>query len=147
MQLSNLNGFAVVDFAKHVEVARVKFPDQPGGYGDAEVRFNTPSHGIGVAPNGKSLWVGSTIANAVFEYSLPDLKLDGYCLLPNVYPPNHAPTGSVPEWITFTPDSSVVYISNSAAASVSAIDARTRKLTAVIPVGEVPKRMNTLILP
>jgi YVTN family beta-propeller protein len=147
VQLSNLNGFAVVDFAKRAEVARVKFPDEPGGYGDAEVRFNTPSHGIGVAPNGKSLWVGSTIANAVFEYSLPDLKLDGYCSMPNVYPPNHAPTGSVPEWITFTPDSSVVYISNSAAASVSAIDARTRKLRTVIPVGEVPKRMNTLTLP
>lgn len=147
VQLSNLNGFAVVDFAKRAEVARVKFPDQPGGYGAAEVRFNTPSHGIGVAPNGRSLWVGSTIANAVFQYSLPDLKLDGYCSLPNVYPPNHAPTGSVPEWITFTPDSSVVYVSNSGAASVSAIDTRTMKLTAVIPVGEVPKRMNTLILP
>ena len=145
-QLSNLNGFAVVDFAKHVEVARVKFPNQPGGYGAAEVRLNTPSHGIGVAPDGKSLWVGSTIANAVFEYSLPDLKLVGYCSLPNVYPPNHAPTGSVPEWITFTPDSSVVYISNSGAASVSAVDASTRKLMTVIPVGEVPKRINTLTL-
>src|SRR5215472_2964408 len=32
VQLSNLNGFAVVDFAKQVEVARVKFPDEPGGY-------------------------------------------------------------------------------------------------------------------
>lgn len=147
VQLSNLNGFAVVDFAKHVEVARVKFPDHPGGYGAAEVRLNTPSHGIGVAPNGKSLWVGSTVANAVFKYSLPDLKLVGYCAMPNVYPPNHAPTGSVPEWITFTPDSSTVYISNSGAASVSAIDARTMKLAAVIPVGEVPKRMNTLVLP
>lgn len=147
VQLSNLNGFAVVDFAKHVEVARVKFPDHPGGYGASEVRLNTPSHGIGVAPNGKSLWVGSTVANAVFRYSLPDLKLVGYCAMPNVYPPNHAPTGSVPEWITFTPDSSTVYISNSGAASVSAIDARTMKLAAVIPVGEVPKRMNTLILP
>ncbi|HKW62752.1 MAG TPA: cytochrome D1 domain-containing protein [Candidatus Acidoferrum sp.] len=147
VQLSNLNGFAVVDFAKHVEIARVKFPDHPGGYGAAEVRLNTPSHGIGVAPNGKSLWIASTLANAVFQYSLPDLKLVGYCSLPNVYPPNHAPTGSVPEWITFTPDSTVVYISNSGAASVSAIDARTRKLTAVIPVGEVPKRMNTLTIP
>jgi YVTN family beta-propeller protein len=146
VQLSNLNGFAVVDFARHVEVARVKFPDHPGGYGAAEVRLNTPSHGIGVAPDGKSLWVGSTIANAVFEYSLPDLKLVGYCSLPNVYPPNHAPTGSVPEWITFTPDSSVVYISNSGAASVSAVDASTRKLMTVIPVGEVPKRINTLTL-
>jgi YVTN family beta-propeller protein len=145
-QLSNLNGFAVVDFAKHVEVARVKFPNQPGGYGAAEVRLNTPSHGIGVAPDGKSLWVGSTIANAVFEYSLPDLKLVGYCSLPNVYPPNHAPTGSVPEWITFTPDSAVVYISNSGAASVTAVDASTRKLMTIIPVGEVPKRINTLTL-
>lgn len=147
VQLSNLNGFAVVDFAKHLEVARVKFPDHPGGYGAAEVRLNTPSHGIGVAPDGKSLWVGSTVANAVFEYSLPDLKLVGYCSMPNVYPPNHAPTGSVPEWITFTPDSSVVYVSNSGAASVSAIDARTKKLITTIPVGEVPKRINTLSLP
>jgi YVTN family beta-propeller protein len=146
-QLSNLNGFAVVDFAKHVEVSRVKFPDHPGGYGEAEVRLNTPSHGIGVAPDGKSLWIGSTVANAVFEYSLPDLKLAGYCSMPNVYPPNHAPTGSVPEWITFTPDSRFLYVSNSGARSVSAIDAMTRKLLAVIPVGEVPKRMNTLAFP
>ena len=147
LQLSNLNGFVVVDFAKHVEVARVNFPDHPGGYGAAEVRLNTPSHGIGVAPNGKSLWVGSTVANAVFEYSLPDIKLVGYCSLPNVYPPNHAPTGSVPEWITFTPDSRFLYVSNSGARSVSAIDVVTRKLLAVIPVGEVPKRMNTLAFP
>ena len=146
VQLSNLNGFAVVDFAKHAEVTRVRFPDQPGGYGIAEVRLNTPSHGIGVAPDGKSLWVGSTVANAVFEYSLPDLKLIGYCSLPNVYPPNRAPMGSVPEWITFTPDSKLVYVSNSGARSVSAVDARTRRIVAVIPVGEVPKRINTLIL-
>jgi DNA-binding beta-propeller fold protein YncE len=122
VQLSNLNGFAVVDFAKHAEVARIQLPDQPGGYGAAEVRLNTPSHGIGVSPDGKSLWVGSTVANAVFEYSLPDLKLAGHCSLPNVYPPNHAPTGSVPEWITFTPDSKFLYVSNSGARSVSAID-------------------------
>jgi len=146
VQLSNLNGFAVVDFVQHAEVARVRFPDQPGGYGIAEVRLNTPSHGIGVAPDGKSLWVGSTVANAVFEYSLPDLKLIGYCALPNVYPPNRAPMGSVPEWITFTPDSKFVYVSNSGARSVSAVDTRTRQIVAVIPVGEVPKRINTLIL-
>jgi len=145
-QLSNLNGFAVVDFGKHVEVAQVKFPDHPGGYGAAEVRLNTPSHGIGVAPDGKSLWVGSTVANAVFEYSLPDLKLVGYCSMPNVYPPDRAPTGSVPEWITFTPDSRFLYVSNSGARSVSVIDTVTRKLLAVIPTGEVPKRINTLVL-
>jgi YVTN family beta-propeller protein len=146
VQLSNLNGFAVVDFAKRAEVARIQLPDHPGGYGAAEVRLNTPAHGIGVSPDGKSLWVGSTVANAVFEYSLPDLKVVGYCSLPNVYPPNHAPTGSVPEWITFTPDSKVLYVSNSGARSVSAIDTRTRQIVAVIPAGEVPKRINTLVL-
>jgi len=146
VQLSNLNGFAVVDFAKHAEVGRIQFPDQPGGYGATEVRLNTPSHGIGVSPDGKSLWVGSTVANAVFEYSLPDLKLAGHCSLPNVYPPNRAPTGSVPEWITFTPDSKFLYVSNSGARSVSAIDTRTLQVVAVIPAGEVPKRINTLVL-
>ncbi len=59
-QLSGFNGFAVVSFATHAEVGRIKLPDQPGGYGVAEGRMGTPSHGIGVAPSGKSLWVAST---------------------------------------------------------------------------------------
>jgi YVTN family beta-propeller protein len=146
VQLSELNGFAVVDFAKRSEVARIKLPDQPGGFGVAEGRLGTPSHGIGVSPDGKSLWVNSTFANAVFAYSLPDLKLLGHVALPEVHPLGHAPTGSVPEWITFTPDSKLVYVSNSGAASVTAIDTTTLKEVALIPVGEVPKRMNTLVL-
>src|SRR5262249_4806431 len=99
-----------------------------------------------VSPDGKSLWVNSTAANAVFAYSLPDLKLLGDVALPEVHPLIGVPTGSVPEWITFAPDSKTVYVSNSAAGSVSVIDAATRTLTTVIPVGEVPKRINTLVL-
>jgi YVTN family beta-propeller protein len=147
VQLSGFHGFAVVDFAKRAEVARIKLPDQPAGFGIVEGRTGTPSHGIGVAPDGKSLWVGSTLANALFEYSLPDLKLVGYSALPLVHPFGHAPTGAVPEWITFTPDSRTVYVSNSAARSVSAIDTKTLKSIALIPAGEVPKRINTLVLP
>ena len=146
VQLSGFNGFAVVDFAKRLEVARIKLPDQPGGFGKVEGRAGTPSHGIGVTPDGKSLWVNSTVANAVFKYSLPELKLIGYAVLPEVHPLGRSPTGSVPEWITFTPDSKVVYVSNSGAGSVSAIDANTLQEIAVIPVGEVPKRINTLLL-
>jgi YVTN family beta-propeller protein len=147
VQLSELNGFAVVDFAKRAEVARIKLPDQPGGFGGAEGRRGTPSHGIGVSPDGKSLWVNSTQANAVFAYSLPDLQLLGHVALPEVHPlGRRAPTGSVPEWITFTPDSKTIYISNSGAGSVTAIDTKTLKQIAVIPVGEVPKRINTLVL-
>jgi len=82
-KLSGLNGFAVVDFASRKEVARIVLPEHPGGFGSAEERLGTPSHGIGVAPDGKSLWVNSTIANAVFKYSLPDLQLVGYCSTAN----------------------------------------------------------------
>ena len=146
VQLSGFNGFAVVDFAKRAEVARIKLPDKPGGFGMFEGRLGVPSHGIGTSPDGKSLWVNSTLANAIFKYSLPDLKLIGYATLPEVHPLGRPPTGSVPEWITFTPDSKVVYVSNSGAGSVSAIDTNTMKEIAVIPVGEVPKRISTLVL-
>jgi len=53
----------------------------------------------------------------------------------------------VPEWITFTPDSGRVYISNSGARSVSVIDVESLKLVHVVEVGEVPKRINTLVIP
>ena len=145
VQLSDFNGFAVVDFAKHTEVARIKLPDQPGGYGVTEGRTGTPSHGIGVTPDGKSLWIGSTAANAVFKYELPSLKVAGYVALPEVHPAGRAASGSVPEWITFTPDSRQLYISDSGAASVSVIDTEALKQIAVVPVGEVPKRINTLV--
>jgi YVTN family beta-propeller protein len=145
VQLSNLHGFAVVDFASRKEVARVKLPD--GNFGKAEWRMGTPSHGIGVAPDGKTLWVNSVLANAVFVYSLPDLKLLGHVALPLVERKGEAASGAVPEWITFTPDSKLVYVSNSAARSVSAIDMASLKQVATIPVGEVPKRINTLVLP
>jgi YVTN family beta-propeller protein len=144
VQLSTFHGFAVVDFAKRAEVARIKLPDQPSGFGVAEGRAGVPSHGIGVAPDGKSLWVDSTLANSVFEYSLPDLKLIGHVELPTVHPMNQPPTGAIPDWIAFTPDSLRVYVADSALRLVSVIDVHTLKEVARVPVGEVPKRMATL---
>lgn len=133
VQLSGYDGFAVVDFRTHEEVVRIKNPDKPGG-GHAE--GGAPSHGIGVTPDNKTLWVNSSLSNAVFIYSMPDLKVQGY-----------VKTGEVPDWITFTPDSKMVYVANSGGNSVSAIDAVARKEVARIPVGEVPKRNGTLVLP
>ena len=87
------------------------------------------------------------IANAVFKYSLPDLNLLGYVKLPEIQTLSRSPAGSVPEWIAFTPDSRYAYISNSGAMSVSTIDTGTMKVVALIPVGEVPKRIKTLVFP
>jgi YVTN family beta-propeller protein len=146
-QLSGFNGFAVISFQKHAEIQRIKLPDQPGGHGVAEGRQGTPSHGIGVAPDGRSLWIASTAANAIFQYSLPALELIGHVELPVVHTLGlEKPTGSVPEWITFTPDSKTLYLSNSGDRSVSAIDTATRQIVAIIPAGEVPKRINTMVV-
>ncbi len=146
VQLSKLNGFAVVDFAARKEVARVVLPGEPTGFGIAERRGDAPSHGMGVAPDGKTLWVTSIFANAVFAYSLPDLKLLGHAKLPELKLEGRAPIGAVPNWVTFTPDSKLLYISNAGARSVSVIDTKAIKRVATVPVGEVPKRINTLVM-
>jgi len=147
VQISGLDGFVVVDFATHKEITRVKHPDEHTGFGLAEQRAGAPSHGIGVAPDGKSLWVNSVYANAVFAYSLPDLKLIGRAELPSLEVSGRHAVGSVPDWLTFTPDSKTVYVADSGLRSVSAIDAKTMKEVARIRVGEVPKRMNTFVIP
>ena len=146
VQLSDTDGFAVIDFAKREEVARITVPDLHTGVDMDPGRAAAPSHGIGVAPDGKTLWVTSIPQNAVFVYSLANLSLLGHVALPDLKLPGRALGGAIPNWVTFAPDGKTVYISNAGLRSVSAIDTQTMKLRAVIPVGEVPKRINTLVM-
>jgi YVTN family beta-propeller protein len=146
VQLSDTDGFAVIDFAKREEVARIMLPDLHTGVEMDPGRAAAPSHGIGVSPDGKALWVTSIPQNAVFAYSLADLSLVGHAALPDLKLPGRALGGAVPNWVTFAPDGGTVYISNAGLRSVSAVDTHTMKLRAVIPVGEVPKRINTLVM-
>jgi YVTN family beta-propeller protein len=83
----------------------------------------------------------------VFAYSLPDLKLLGHVSLPETAVPGKANRGGGPAWITFTPDSRTVYVSTCGTKSVSAIDVEAMKEVARIPVGELPDRISTLVLP
>jgi YVTN family beta-propeller protein len=143
-QMNQTNGFSVVDFATHKEITRIKNPDEPNGF--------TPgcegiSHGIGISPDNKTLWTNSRPANAVFVYSLPDLKLMGHVSLPETPVPGKAPRGGGPAWITFTPDSRTVYISTCGTKSITAIDVEAMKEITQIPVHEMPDRISTLVLP
>jgi YVTN family beta-propeller protein len=146
VQLSDTNGFAVVDFTKREEVARITLPDLHTGIELDAGRAAAPSHGIGVSPDGKTLWVTSIPQNAIFAYSLADLSLVGQVALPELKLPGRSPGGAVPNWVTFAPDSRTVYISNAGLRSVTAVDTQAMKVLAVIPVGEVPKRINTLVM-
>jgi YVTN family beta-propeller protein len=144
VQLGPTNGFSVVDFAQRKEVAFIKVPDEPKGFGNG---CEAISHGIGISPDQKTLWVNSRTANSVFAYSLPEIKLLGHVPLPEQPVPGKANRGSSPAWVTFTPDSKTVYISSCGIKTVTAIDVNALKEVARISVGEMPDRISTLTLP
>lgn len=136
VQLSDFHGFTVVDFATKKEIARIELPSVPVEQRVPEGTYNrAPAHGIGVAPDGKTLWVCSRLNGHVYGYSLPDLK-----------PLGGVQVGSHPDWITFSPDSKFAYAANGDSDDVSVIDIAAVKEVARIPVNEAPKRNITAVL-
>jgi len=144
-QVSELDGVRVVDFAQHKEVGVIEVPKLPDRPAFIEHRLDSPSHGVGVQPGNKFLWITSIPQNAVFVYDLADLKLKGHVDLPTINIPGKKPIGSVANWMTFTPDGKQAYVSNAASNSVTAIDTETMKINAVIPVGQAPKRVGMVV--
>ena len=134
-QVSDFHGFAVVDFATHKEINRIKLPDTPPGKVAIHEGGNI-SHGMAVTSDGETLVVNSTLNSALYMYSLPDLKLLG-----------SADVGMAPDWVTLTPDGKRAYVANAGANSVSVIDIVAKKEITRIPVGEVPKRNTTVVAP
>ena len=136
VQLSELNGFAVLDFATRKEVNRITLPALTAGRKEVKVGGNA-SHGVAVTPDQKSLIVNSRLNSAVYKYSLPDLKLVAQTEI----------NGIDPNWVTLTPDGKLAYVAIAGSDWVSAIDIASMKQVAKIPVGYVPKRNATAILP
>ena len=135
VQLTGFNGFAVVDFDARKEINRMKLPDLPAGqapylWGGSE------SHGMAVTSDEKTLIVNSRLNSSIYYYALPDLKLLG-----------STGVGRSPDWITLTPDGRTAYVANAASNSVSVVDVKSMKEITRIPVGEVPKRNITAVLP
>ena len=136
MQVTNLHGFAVVDWEKSEGGA----PDHPARISRGAER-NTygiqgaPAHGIKASPDGTTLCrpARSTATST----------------------PIRCPTSSI--WwgqgrrraglVTFTPDSKFLYVANAHSNTVSVIDVAARTEVKVIEVGQVPKRNITATLP
>lgn len=144
VQLRGLNGFNVVDFEKRTITRSVALPDERKGY---LAGFGNPSHGIAVAPDQSALWVNSGESNCVFIYSLPELVLIGRVPLPERELPGGRVLGAQPNWITFTPEGGKVYVSDTWLNAVSAIDVKNMAVISTIPVGELPRIIDTLTLP
>jgi YVTN family beta-propeller protein len=136
VQLSDFNGFAVVDFATRKEIKRIQNPDLPPGKSTVSGGAD-PSHGMAVTSDGKTLVVCSRLNNYLYSYSLPDLKVIGGAEL----------GGKGAAWVTLTPDGKTAYVANAVTNDVSVIDVKSLKEIALIPVSYVPKRNTTGWLP
>ncbi len=134
-QLSNFNGFGVLDFETRKWVNRIEYPEVPADERTPGHGGNT-AHGIGVTPDNQYLVANSSLNSSVYVYSLPDLELVGGVRV-----------GHSPNWVTITPDSRYAYISVSGNNNVAAIDIANVELVARIETGgQVPKRNATVIL-
>ena len=136
VQVSGLNGFVVVDFATHKEIQRIEHPALPPGKKEVP-EGSDPSHGMAVTADGRTLVVCSRQNNYLYAYSLPDLKVIGAAEL----------GGMGAGWVTLTPDGKRAYVANPVTNDVSVVDVPTMKEVARIPVGFVPKRNTTGLLP
>jgi YVTN family beta-propeller protein len=58
-----------------------------------------------------------------------------------------ADVGRSPDWVTLTPDGKTAYVANAQSNSVSVVDIKSMKEVSRIPVGQVPKRNITALLP
>src|SRR5262249_53453775 len=135
VQMSGLNGFAVIDFATRKEIKRIQNPDLPPGKATVP-EGSDPSHGMAVTADGKTLVVCSRLNNYLYAYSLPDLTPLGGAEL----------GGKGAGWVTLTPDGKTAYVANPVTNDVSVVDVRSLKEVARIPVGFVPKRNVTALL-
>ena len=126
--LSKLHGFAIVDLKESKTLRRVELPPLPAG---TEIPpYNTLTHGLALTPDERELYVTSMAGKAIYAFSVPDIKQ-----LAKI------DVGRYPNWITISSDGRLVWASNQLDDSVSAIDTRTKKVVATIPVGHEPKRL------
>lgn len=135
VQLSDFHGFAVVDFATRKEIRRITLPDPPGEHKETQGLQGSPSHGLAISPDGKTLWATSKYYEYVAAYSLPDYKLLKVVKV-----------GMHPDWLTITPDGRSVYVALAGADTTVVIDSKKMEVVKKIPVGFVPKRNTSGLL-
>ncbi len=132
--LTGLHGFVVADLTQRKVTERIELPkaDLP----EISVHGYTDTHGIALSRDDKQFWATNVFGNAVTVFSVPDHKV-----LTSVT------VGLAPNWMTFSPDGELLYVSNSGSNDVSVIDVRLFREVVRIPVGMSPKRLLVVTVP
>jgi len=136
VQVGEFNGFVVVDFKTRKEVTRIELPEIARGRVPM-LTGSAASHGLAVTEDQKILVVCSRLNNALYSYSLPDMKLVGTANL----------SGRGAAWVTLTPDGKRAYVADPVGNQTLVVDIPTMKEVARIKVGQVPKRNHTMVIP
>jgi len=129
--VSYLHGFNIVDIPTQRVTRRVAIPAlHPHATLGPYETPDTFTHGLGVTPDGKEVWVTSELDNAMYVYDLRTNKVTA-----------RVPTGTGPNWVAFSPDGKYVCVSNAGSEDVSIFDVKTRREVARIKTGNQPKRL------
>jgi YVTN family beta-propeller protein len=131
--VDTLIGFEVADIPSRKVIYRV----------EAEVpaellRTASRSHGIGLRPGEKELWMCDVYHDRTYVFDLTTL------------PPRQIATIVMKGggyWMTFSPDGTRCYISERVGNTVAVIDTERREIVARIAVGNLPKRVMFVTLP
>jgi YVTN family beta-propeller protein len=131
--VDTLIGFEVADVASRKVIYRV----------EAEVpaellRTTSRSHGIGLRPGEKELWMCDVYHDRTYVFDLttePPAQIATIVMKGGGY------------WMTFAPDGTRCYISERIGNTVAVIDTNSRETVARIPVGNVPKRVLVVTFP
>lgn len=125
--VDTLIGFEVADVDKRQVIHRVA-ADVPAEL----LRTASRSHGIGIRPDQKELWMCDVYHDRTYVFDL------------TVAPPKQTETILMKGggyWMCFSPDGKYCYISERIGDSVAVIDTATKKTVARIGVGKAPKRV------
>jgi YVTN family beta-propeller protein len=131
--VDTLIGFEVLDTERRKLVRRV----------EAEVpaellRVASRSHGIGLRPGEKELWMCDVFHDRTYVF---DLTAD---------PPRQTHTIAMKGggyWMSFSPDGKRCYVSERIGDAVAVIDTATKEVVARVPVGKAPKRNLVVTVP
>jgi YVTN family beta-propeller protein len=126
-EVDNLVGIEVANVADRKLLHRIE-----AGLTPEQHKVKSRSHGIALTPDQKELWECDVEHFDVHVYDVTGDKPKQIATIP---------IGGQIYWLTFHPDGKTCYVAGRGKGEVALVDTATKRVTATIPVGKVPKRL------